>query len=396
MKRNRIHNPTFVHAVAILFFIEFARSGFVFSYLPAYAASELQLSASVIGIAISIHYVSDTLIKCVAGFWLDRLNPRLILYLSLACVTGGLLLANYAGAVWSFVAGTALIGIGVSPIWLICLSKVNPVGRASQMGMLYTAWFASLGGGLVITNFLIDHDIFTAFTVLMAMCCIGCVAALPFEPEANSALNQIPLKRQWIELRTKLVRMKPLIPGMVLQTTAGGMLVPILPGFAANTLELNYSQYSLLLLVGGICATALLIPMGKWTDRLHYRAFLVIGFGAITAFLFGITFIRGLAYILPFAVLIGIAFAAAMPAWNALMARYVPQEQPGMGWGVLSSVEGIGVMIGPAIGGAIAGIYGETATVWISAGLLGVIALFYLFFTPVEDKEGSSRHMPAS
>ncbi|WP_342672474.1 hypothetical protein [Paenibacillus tianmuensis] len=36
------------------------------------------------------------------------------------------------------------------------------------------------------------------------------------------------------------------------------------------------------------------------------------------------------------------------------MADYVPKNQQGLGWGLFSSVEGIGVAIGPVIGGWLA------------------------------------------
>ncbi|MGO4370340.1 MFS transporter, partial [Paenibacillus sp. MCAF20] len=69
-----------------------------------------------------------------------------------------------------------------------------------------------------------------------------------------------------------------------------------------------------------------------------------------------------------------------LPSWNALLAAYVPPKQEGLGWGILSTVEGIGVMIGPVAGGLIATWNGETSVVWFSAVLFGLIGLFYLWF----------------
>jgi MFS family permease len=46
----------------------------------------------------------------------------------------------------------------------------------------------------------------------------------------------------------------------------------------------------------------------------------------------------------------------------------------------LSTVEGVGVMIGPIVGGMIAAWNGEIAVFWISAILFGAIGLFYLWF----------------
>lgn len=63
---------------AILFLVEFVRGAFLISFLPAYGVHRLGLSTAGVGIAVSVHYVTDTLIKCGAGYLLDRFSLRLI------------------------------------------------------------------------------------------------------------------------------------------------------------------------------------------------------------------------------------------------------------------------------------------------------------------------------
>jgi MFS family permease len=75
-----------------------------------------------------------------------------------------------------------------------------------------------------------------------------------------------------------------------------------------------------------------------------------------------------------------LSYSAILPAWNALLAAYVPPKQEGLGWGLLSTVEGIGVMVGPAAGGLLAAWNGEASVFWISAVLFGMIGIFYLWF----------------
>jgi MFS family permease len=78
--------------------------------------------------------------------------------------------------------------------------------------------------------------------------------------------------------------------------------------------------------------------------------------------------------------LMGFAYSALLPAWNATLSYHVPENQEGLGWGIFSSVEGIGVMLGPVIGGWVADWHSEYYTVMVSAIMLGVIALFYFLF----------------
>ncbi|HBI03075.1 MAG TPA: MFS transporter, partial [Paenibacillaceae bacterium] len=200
-----------------------------------------------------------------------------------------------------------------------------------------------------------------------------------------------PLKKQWNSLVERLKEMKVLLPGMILQTTAAGMLVPILPSFATKTLGLTYTQYSLILILGGTSAVLGLIPMGKFSDRGGKKWFLVIGFALFAICLASLTFSTNLYSSIAIAILLGVSYSAVLPAWNAILSYQVPEGQEGLGWGIFSSVEGIGIMIGPIVGGGIGSLYGENVTVWLSAILLGGIALFYLLlpFHRVIGKRGT-------
>jgi MFS family permease len=197
----------------------------------------------------------------------------------------------------------------------------------------------------------------------------------------------MPLAEQLARLRGKLVRMKPLVPGMVLQTAAAGLLVPILPSFATGHLQLTYSEYSLVLIAAGVVTAGCLIPMGRLSDRWGLRLPLIAGFAAMALALFLMPHARSIYGALPLAVMLGFAYSAVLPAWNALMSRYVPDEQKATGWGVLSGIEGLGVMIGPVAGGALAHRFGEAAAVGLSALLLLTIAVFYLLF-PIKECDG--------
>ncbi|SCW82621.1 hypothetical protein SAMN04487970_105833 [Paenibacillus tianmuensis] len=75
----------------ILFLVEFVRGAYLVSFLPTYATGILGLTVAVISAAV--------------------------------------------------------FGIGVSPVWLVCLSKIKEENRASQMGILYTIWLVRLGSG---------------------------------------------------------------------------------------------------------------------------------------------------------------------------------------------------------------------------------------------------------
>ncbi|CAM4094186.1 MFS transporter [Paenibacillus alkaliterrae] len=365
----------------ILFFVEFVRGAVLVSLLPIYGAKTLGLAPDVIGAAISAHYITDTLLKMAIGYLLDRFSIRIVVQTGLILSLAGVYLLQFAELPWMFIGAAALYGIGMSPIWIVCLTKVSEKQRATQMGLLYTIWMVGLGSGPIVCNILLDFNVSFTYQLLVTMSVIACLLTLFMSKERAVTPSRLPLREQMSILKGRLSRMKLLLPGMILQTMGASMLVPILPGFADRELGLSGAQYSILLTVGGICAAAGLIPMGKLSDKLGGRKwFLVAGFCTFAIGLYMLAWGLAFWYCLLIVAVLGLSYAAIQPAWNALLAAYVPPKQEGLGWGILSTFEGIGVMFGPLAGGFIAAWNGETSVFWTSAALFGLIGAFYLWF----------------
>lgn len=156
------------------------------------------------------------------------------------------------------------------------------------------------------------------------------------------------------------------------------MLLPVLPDFATLEIGLDPSQISFLLMAGGICAILALIPMGRLSDRFGKQPFLVIGFCMLGFALFFLAKTETIEFALLWAVVLGIAYSTMLPAWNALLSYYVPENQEGVGWGLLNTVEGIGIALGPSIGGALGSLYAVALPIEIAAFIFLFIGLFYL------------------
>ncbi|CAM4511808.1 MFS family permease [Paenibacillus endophyticus] len=365
---------------AILFVVEFVRGAVLVSLLPIYGAKTLGLAPDVIGAAISAHYLVDTMLKMAIGYLLDRFSIRIVVQVGLIVSLAGVVLLRFAELPWMFIGAAALYGIGMSPIWIACLTKVSAQQRAAQMGLLYTVWMVGLGSGPIVCTILLDVSVSFTYNLLVSLSAAACLLTLFVNRTKAQATERIPLGKQLNLLKGQVRSMRLLLPGMILQTAGASMLVPILPGYAEQELGLSGAQYSILLTTGGLTAIASLIPMGKLSDRLTSKKwFLVAGFGV---FGFGLWMLAsGLAfcYCLLISAMLGLSYSAILPAWNALLATYVPPKQEGVGWGMLSTFEGFGVMIGPAAGGLLAAQNGESSVFWTSAALFGLIGLFYLW-----------------
>jgi MFS family permease len=377
--RTVVRSTVFTRLAVLLFLVEWVRGAFLIAFLPSYAVSRLGFDVSLVGVAVSVHYLTDTLIKGFVGHLLDRFSVRLVIHggLILAMLGIGLMMVAHVG--WVLLAAAGLLGVGFSPIWLVCLSQVKEENRASQMGHLYIYWLAGLGLGPVLLNFIMDFGDKTAMLVLIGVFAMGWLVIGKTDISISSELyRNEPVREQLVRLWHRMRKAGFLVPGMVLQTTAAGMLVPFLSVYAVGHMGLSHSEFSIVLMTGGAFAVVSMIPMGKLFDSFGGKWFLVLGFGVFAAALFALYYVDSLTEAVVLAILMGSSYAALLPSWNALMARYVPQESQGTGWGIFSTVEGAGVVVGPLIGSWLAAGGNISLPFWTSAALLGLISLFYL------------------
>lgn len=365
----------------ILFFVEFVRGAALVSFIPIYGQNMLYISLAIIGAATTAHYLTDTLLKTAIGYLLDRFSARLIINIGLLISLAGISLFHYGNIPWVFVFAAALYGVGISPVWIVCLTKVKEDQRAAQMGFLYMIWLVGMGAGPVVLNLILDYKPAFSYWLLVALSIAAWLLSFFVSGGKQAERISVPLREQWEALREKLKAIKPLLPGMILQTLGASMLVPILPTFVAESLSFTeHREYSLLLLLGGGCTVLGLVPMGKWSDKSSRKPFLVIGFGIFALTLASLSLHPSKLMAYGLAVVLGLSYSAVLPAWNALLALYVPPSQKGLGWSLLSTVEGIGVLIGPVLGGFIASATSASMVVWISAALFGIVSIVYLLF----------------
>jgi len=374
--------PISLVRLAIIFFlIEFVRGAILISYVPKFAVDELYLTVTTVGLAVTVHYVADTAAKLALGYLLDRFPLQWIIQSSFALSVAGLLMLQYAYVPWMLVVGAALFGIGASPVWIVGMSSVSERERGRQMGALYMAWMLGLGLGPVVLNFFLDwFSYVTSFIILLATAGLAWFISWFIPSNAMPRGMLTPLKDQVQGLMRHMSAVKPLLPGMILQTLGASMLVPILPTFATSELGLSTSHYSLVLLAGGACAVISLIPMGLLSDKLGKKWFLIAGFCGVAVGLYMMTTLESIWTMLIWAIVLGVSYSALLPAWNALLAQFVPPQQKGVGWGLFSTVEGVGVMLGPVIGGIIGDSFGLTMPFLIASVVFLFIGLFYMWF----------------
>lgn len=132
-----------------------------------------------------------------------------------------------------------------------------------------------------------------------------------------------------------------------------GMFTPILPQYAnllgidATVLSYVYSLYNVALIV---C----LIPAGVMADRLGRVKTIVIGMILFAVSSLMLAFVKDLTQFAIARTIEGVGSALATPAVFALTADLAPTDRRGSGMGFTATLETVGYLASPTVGGIIA------------------------------------------
>lgn len=371
--------------LSVLFMAEFSRSAFFISFLPLYTTEMLGWSLATTGAAASAHYFTETMVKFLAGWHLDRFGKPVIQAGLLIC-----LLSLGAASLYPhpalLIVSSAIFGLGLSPLWIGVITGVAPVkrkDRSSRISLVFTAWLAGMGSGLSLINFFMSVSFKLAFVVIMAFLLAAFILSLFFSTIAKG-MNGPEDFKPLFDLFSNKPLTRLLLPGMFLQTLSAGIMIPVLPVYAREKIGMSLDSYGTLLLVGGAATVASLLPMGRLTDKLNLKIPLFTGLLSTSAALAALALAGSKSNSLFIVLALGVSYGAVLPAWNTLLARTIPTDRQASGWGLFSTVEGLGISAGPVMGGSLTAFLGPVEVLLITSGVLLFMGVFYLLY-PVEN-----------
>lgn len=383
LRDNFLTGKTFWLMLSVLFLMEFARGMYVLSYLPLLPTSVQSISVGFISLCITLHFISDALMNFATGFLLRRFGTKLVLNIGFLLAVISLLLIVLIPGKPVYLLAAILLGIAVCPIWVVMLSSVSNQRRAKQMGYVYFAWLIGLLGGMILMNLLFKLHA-TWPSVIMVIISVVAWFIYLFVKTKVTYIAKKSLKAQLLLIRRVMKRHRVLFPGIVLQGAAIGMLVPILPTYALSHLHVTTFEYTYLIITGGIGCTISMLFISKWTDHLKRtkrNIIIVVCFLIYATTIFLLTTVTNFYIVLCIAFFIGLFYGLLLPIWNAFVAENIHEKMKEESWGVFNSLQGLGTMIGPLIGGIIADVFiNINYTIYFSSLSFIFLTLFYLIF----------------
>jgi predicted MFS family arabinose efflux permease len=274
---------------------------------------------------------------------------------------------------WEIFAALAAMGAGASPLWPAALARLTR-GAAPQvggkLGRVFSTWF--LGGGLGVGVATLvsraQHPISLQLFILPLLAAALLAVRIRPEPsEIHPTARPAPGRALAAMLRSLVMLAASLVP----QIIAAGLLIPIVVPYLEFYRGLDERQLLMLLLLGPGMGLALMTHAGHLGDRLGWRRTYALALGSVAVLLLLIPLCGSNLWLLAadFAG-IGIGYAFVLPAWNSILVRLLPQDVRGAGLGFAMTIEGMGGVIGPLIGGLLWEWTTPSSPFFLSGGLL--------------------------
>lgn len=373
------------------------------SALPMYVKFSLNRGAEW-GIILSTFLLTEALSRPPAGALGDRIGRKPLM------IAGPLITAGTAYltivlhgpyVIFGLIGLRAIDGLGSGALWTSAFAAVGDVvgekNRSAAMSVLNVTYMGGLALGFVMGG--AANELFGTYTasfylvsILLILSAFVMIVFLPrslgkghhAEPLHGEAM-ELPALEDPTEFKfTHLLRSFREVPDMVvlaLVTFLGmGMLTPIVKLYAVEHLGMTETQFGLLVAPVAGAMGIFAVPLGRLGDK----------FGKCTAVAYGILFsaiamwvvalFRSIVILGAAAVVIGLGFTVAFPAWNALVVTVTPRERRGEVLGAVGLAQGLAAIVGASIGAFVyssdvlsfprLGIVNYNVPFWLSAALL--------------------------
>ncbi len=352
--------------------VEFVHGALLFVLLPTILTQRFGWAMGTTGAAVSTYFFTEVALKLLAGWLVDRVGTRRMLlggFWLYAVAFIGLVFSRTTAEV--FIA-LAVMGAGASPLWPAALTRLTRdagAGVGGALGRVFSTWFLGAGFGIGLATLIsrTAHPVSLGVFVppLLAAALLGF-----FLPRGTTEqrTGECPSIGTLVSLVVR--SLAKLATSLVPQIIAAGVLIPIVVPYLEIVRGLDERELFLLLLLGPGTALALLAPAGRLGDRLGRRRTYGFGLGAVALLLLALPFCRTLWTLTLDFIGIGIGYAFVLPAWNSVVLRMLPENVRGAGLGVAMTIEGMGGVIGPLVGGFLWQWSNPSSPFYLSGGLL--------------------------
>jgi len=356
----------------IAFVIGLAELGFatVIPLLPLYLTEHLGATVKLVGLVVAAFALVETVLKTAWGSVADRVGRR-------PMIIGGLLVSSVAPLAmsvlrtpWLFVPLRLVDGAGSSALWpaaaAIIADTTPPHQRATAMGTLNMFFLAglalgpaaglyavALAGSYLAGFYLAGLMLFTAALIAsVALRGLGRTHLINGTEEIGyhgAAPN--PRLDEVVESARRYPLFLSMLVVAFLQMFGAGLLAPILVLYAKRVVGLSEHVIGTLFLLLMLSIALASLPSGRLADRWGKLRSMSWGMALASLGMWILPVSPVLHVLIAAALLLGVGYALAAPAWHAMISEIAPPGRTAFALGAFQTAQGLGLVLGPLLGG---------------------------------------------
>jgi len=354
--------------------VEFVHGALLFVLLPTMLTQRFGWAMGTTGAAVSTYFFTEVALKLLAGWMVDRFGTRKMLLWGFWLYAAAYTALLQSRTTWEVFVALAVMGAGASPLWPAALTRLTHragagAGVGGMLGRVFSTWFLGAGAGVGLAT-LISRAAHPVSLGVFLLPLLGAALLGLRLPNGADRRKTSASPDPWRLIRLMVRSLTMLASSLIPQILAVGVLIPIVVPYLEIVRGLDERELFLLLLLGPGTALALMAPAGRIGDRVGRRPTYAIGLGSVALLLLILPLCHSLwALVLDF-IGIGIGYAFVLPAWNSILLHLLPDDVRGAGLGVAMTIEGMGGVIGPLVGGFLWQWSNPSSPFYLSGGLL--------------------------
>jgi MFS family permease len=353
----------------------FAQAGLgvvLFAIFQEYVPNGLHAGTAWGGYLLSAYGAARFASEGPTGAIADRMARRHVLLFSFLFLIPGIAAMSATENRVALLACAIVTGFGTAFLWpatyAMSADIYPPARRGMVIGFLNVAQLVGFGIGALVGALLVEEHSAVVFLIAILAVGLGAVPAILGVPRYALPTAIVEADAVRPRLRDVWTAQLATVSALVFATTATvAMIVPAIRPYGKEELGISISTTTLLLIPAVAIGAALYVPAGHLADRYGRALPIIIGQVLLVAGMLGVAETRSIPVAMIAAVFIFGGNVFSVPAVNAAIMDLAPASHRGTVIGLTVALSGLGIAMGPGLGGFLASVLSPAAVFRIGA-----------------------------
>lgn len=368
-----------VWTVHLVTFFSFVALGLTIPVLPLYLRQAFGVGETWIGWVIALMPLAAILLRPWGGWASDGWSRKWPMIAGLLVMgIGGLF---YLGNLPLVLIGRVLHGAGIALFAPISLAVTSDLVPEDKLGSVMATRNLIVGIGVMIGSglggILVDQTSFATVFWVVALAQLGLLPLLLKVPET---LDE-PVRRSWWQGYSEVLNIKPIMAATIANLGFAAVVTTIQAYYPLILDEANFRAAFAGFFFGfqGFISILFRLPVGWLAGRFGADRVALWGFSTAALGYFALWVVPLPPLVFIAGLFLGAGAGLYLPANLVVVSQHTPKAIRGSAFSLYTVSWDFGGLVGPILGGVVAGVYGSSAVLLPSAVAAGLVVLLYIW-----------------